>query len=166
MNILVVAECSTLSMLVMRQLAALSANALYMTCVRNTQGSWAISNLLRGSFLSTLCRITFTSICIARRKHQVTKLPQILPCHLLPSHQHHQNHLYALNVYTHKVGQALRLTVINSSHITNAANDYRIRHLLQHAIPPNWSLWLKDYLAGFYVSQLPEPLDYWNLLRN
>ncbi len=39
------------------------------------------------------------------------------------------------------------------------ANNHKIRHLLQHQLPPNWSLCLKDCLARFYTSQPPEALN-------
>lgn len=165
-NNLVVADGSTLSVLVNPQLDALSSKALNTTCVRNTQGDWTNSKLFSGYFLFLFCRLTFTLLLIITRKYQLTEPPQSLPRHLFPSHQHHQTLIYVLTVYIYIVGKALRLNVIDTTHVTNASNDHRIRHLLQHAIPPNWSLWLKDYLSGFYLGQQPESLNYCQIHRD
>ena len=122
MNTLVVDICSTLSMMVKRQLKALVVKASNTTCAKNAQGFSAFPNFFRLTLFTTFHRMIFQSVD--------AKTPSLM-------------------------GIDNPLT----------ANNHKISHFLQYLIPPNWSLCLKDYLAGFYTSQSPEALNYGNFLR-
>ncbi|WP_321284531.1 hypothetical protein [uncultured Vibrio sp.] len=122
MNTLVVDICSTLSMMVKRQLKALVVKASDTTCAKKARGSSAFSNFFSLTLFTTFHRMIFQSVD--------AKTPSLM-------------------------GIDNTLT----------ANNHKVSHLLQYLIPPNWSLCLKDYLAGFYTSQSPEALNYGNFLR-
>ncbi|UYI49568.1 hypothetical protein OFO16_16225 [Vibrio natriegens] len=155
MNVLVVDRRLTTSILVINQLIPLGGKASNPTCEISARGSFVFYTFHLGSALPYLYCIFFQFSDAKVLKHPSVNLAQSIPQQQSSSWHQRQKLLFTLKKQPYSVGKTPKLSSIDTAEVTNALNDHRVKHLVQRAIPPNYSYWLESYLADFYTSRLP-----------